>query len=88
MAVVRKVSAMDVVSYTFVTVVSLMCFLPFVYVISVSLTAPDSYVPYRFYFFPKQFSLDVYRYILGTDSFLNALKSKKAPTREPARGNL
>ena len=66
---------MDVVAHAFVTIASIACLLPFLYVVSVSLTNPDSYVPYKFYFFPKQFSFDVYKYILGTDSFLNALKS-------------
>jgi putative aldouronate transport system permease protein len=41
----------------------------------VSLTDPDVYRPFTFYFFPKKFSLKAYEYILSTNSFVNSLKS-------------
>ncbi|WP_274650838.1 carbohydrate ABC transporter permease [Paenibacillus humicola] len=71
----KKLTAFDYVNYTILTVISLVCIFPFIYVFSVSFTDPKVYVPLKFYLFPDQWSLSAYRYILSTNSFLNALKS-------------
>ena len=65
----------DAVLYLIVTLVALMCFLPFLYVISVSLTDPAVYVPFEFRLIPKQLSLRVYATILSTNDFVTALKN-------------
>ncbi|WP_315899177.1 carbohydrate ABC transporter permease [Paenibacillus cremeus] len=40
-----------------------------------SFTDPAVYVPLKFYLFPEKWSLAAYRYILSTNSFVNAIKS-------------
>jgi putative aldouronate transport system permease protein len=65
----------DWIIYIIIGGISLLCLLPFVYVLSISFTDPKTYVPFDFYIFPKKWSLDSYRYILSTHSFLNSLRS-------------
>jgi putative aldouronate transport system permease protein len=48
---------------------------PFVYVLSISFTDPKAYMPFRFYLIPQKWSLESYRYILSTHSFLNSFRS-------------
>lgn len=71
----KKLELFDYINYTLLALISLICVFPFFYVFSVSFTDPESYVPLEFYIFPEQWSLSAYKYILSTDSFLNALKS-------------
>lgn len=56
-------------------VVMLLCLFPFLYVISISFTHPDSYVPMKFSLFPQRFSLEAYKYIFGSQNFLRATKN-------------
>lgn len=71
----KRLTAFDYVNGVLISLVSLACLLPFLYLVSVSLTDIDVYVPFTFQLIPKQLSLDAYRYILGTSTFTNALKS-------------
>ncbi|TBL79537.1 carbohydrate ABC transporter permease [Paenibacillus thalictri] len=71
----KKPTTFDYVNYTVLSLISLACVFPFIYVFSVSFTDPKVYVPLKFYLFPDQWSLSAYKYILSTNSFLNALKS-------------
>jgi putative aldouronate transport system permease protein len=71
----KKASAFDYVNGALIALISLLCLFPFLYVVSVSLTDIDVYVPFAFRMLPKKFSLDAYRYILGTSTFTDALKS-------------
>ncbi|MDD9267174.1 carbohydrate ABC transporter permease [Paenibacillus sp. GCM10023248] len=71
----KKLELFDYVNYTLLALISLICVFPFFYVFSVSFTDPEAYVPLEFYIFPEKWSLSAYKYILSTDSFLNALKS-------------
>lgn len=65
----------DYINYTALILISLISLLPFVYVITISLTDPKVYVPFQFKLIPEQWSLASYTYLLHTKSFLNALKS-------------
>lgn len=65
----------DIIIYIVVFLVAMCCFLPFIYVLSVSLTDPDVYVPFAVSFIPKKFSLKVYATILSTNDFVTALKN-------------
>ncbi|GAB6930915.1 carbohydrate ABC transporter permease [Paenibacillus sp. JCM 10914] len=65
----------DWVNYSLITLFSVACLFPFLYVFSVSFTDPEVYEPLKFYLFPERWSLESYRYILSTNSFLNAFKS-------------
>lgn len=71
----KKITLFDIVIYTSLFLFALICVVPFLYVLSVSFTSPDTYVPYQFYLIPKKFSLASYQYLLNADSFMNALKN-------------
>ncbi|TVY11030.1 carbohydrate ABC transporter permease [Paenibacillus cremeus] len=71
----KKLTVFDYVNYSLLLLISLACVFPFIYVFSVSFTDPKAYIPLKFYLFPDQWSLAAYKYILSTNSFLNALKS-------------
>lgn len=65
----------DYIIYACIGIFSLICIMPFVYVLSVSFTDPQSYIPFKFYLWPQKLSLETYKYILSTNSFMNSLKS-------------
>ncbi|MEF2245460.1 MULTISPECIES: carbohydrate ABC transporter permease [unclassified Paenibacillus] len=71
----KKLTLFDYVNYFLLTIISLACVFPFIYVVSVSFTDPDAYIPLQFYLYPEKWSLAAYKYILSTNSFMNALKS-------------
>jgi putative aldouronate transport system permease protein len=71
----KRLTLFDYVNYTLLALISLICVFPFLYVFSVSFTDPKVYVPLEFYIFPEKWSLAAYKYILSTNSFINALKS-------------
>jgi putative aldouronate transport system permease protein len=71
----KKLESFDWVNYSLLALISFVCVFPFLYVFSVSFTDPQVYVPLKFYLFPEKWSLSAYKYILSTNSFLNALKS-------------
>ena len=70
-----KFSLSDKVISLVVLLISLLCVLPIIYVLSISFTAPDAYEPFKFYLLPPKWSLQSYRYILSTHSYMNSLKS-------------
>lgn len=65
----------DYVVYFIITCICLLFVAPFVYVVSISLTDPEVYVPFKLYLFPEKLSLDTYRYILSNSAFVTALKN-------------
>jgi len=65
----------DYLNYGTLCFVALLSLAPFVYVVSISLTDPKTYIPFTFYLMPKNLSLASYKYILATNSFMNSLKS-------------
>ncbi|MZQ81024.1 ABC transporter permease subunit [Paenibacillus sp. 5J-6] len=71
----KKISIFDWINYGLLSLISLICLAPFLYVFSVSFTDPDVYIPLQFNLFPQKWSLSAYSYILSTGSFINALKS-------------
>lgn len=71
----KRISLGDVLVYTAVSLTSLVCVAPFIYIVSVSLTDPSVYVPFKLYVIPDKVSLMSYAYILSTPSFLNAVKN-------------
>jgi putative aldouronate transport system permease protein len=70
-----KLSPADWIIYSVIGLISLISILPFIYVLSISFTDPGNYMPFSFYVFPKKWSLESYRYILSTHSFINSLRS-------------
>ncbi|MDU0201912.1 carbohydrate ABC transporter permease [Paenibacillus sp. MAH-36] len=71
----KKMTFFDYINYSLLAIISIACVFPFIYVFSVSFTDPEVYVPLQFYLFPEKWSLSAYKYILSTNSFVNALKS-------------
>ena len=71
----KRMSTADYFIYIIVGFISLIFVFPFIYVLSISFTDPKVYMPFRFYLIPQKWSLESYRYILSTPSFLNSFKS-------------
>jgi putative aldouronate transport system permease protein len=65
----------DIINYAALTLISLTMLFPFLYVISVSLTDPNTYVQGEFILLPKDFSLDSYKFVLGTGQLWNSVKA-------------
>ena len=70
-----RMTLADYVIYSFVICVSLVCIVPFIYVVSISFTDPNTYMPFKFYLMPPKWSIASYRYVLSTHSFLDSFKS-------------
>lgn len=68
----KKMSTGDYVNYVILFLFAFMCVFPFLYVMSVSLSDPETYVPLRFILVPKKLSLASYRFILKTDAFVSS----------------
>ncbi|NHN32706.1 carbohydrate ABC transporter permease [Paenibacillus agricola] len=71
----KQFSLGEWVNYVLLVLISLITLIPFFYVVSISLTDPEIYVPMRFSMIPERFSLAAYTYLLSTNSFLNSLYS-------------
>jgi len=69
----KRLTIGDYIIYTVTLLISLMCIGPFLYVVSVSLTDPEVYVPFEFNLIPEKWSLASYKYLLTTNSFISAL---------------
>jgi putative aldouronate transport system permease protein len=69
----KRITVGDVINYFLLVSVCVVCTFPFLYVVSISFTNPDTYVPLKFYLVPDSFSMASYRYILRNNNFLRAL---------------
>ncbi len=63
----------SIVNGTLLIIIALVCFLPFVNVISSSFASTQEVVSRKFILFPHTFSLDAYRYILSTPTLFKSL---------------
>ena len=70
-----KFTFFDFAMYAIVIIITLACFFPFIYVLSISFTDPSAYVPYHFNLIPRKFSAAVYLSIFRTDAFIQAVKN-------------
>lgn len=61
------------VNYAVLILVSLVTILPFLYVVIVSFTDANEYVTKSIILIPEKWSLDSYKYILSTDTFLRSM---------------
>ena len=71
----KSIGIVDVIIHLCVIIITVICVLPFLYVLSISFTATEVYVPLEFSIIPKKWSLEVYRTILSTSDFMVALKN-------------
>ncbi|KQU63496.1 carbohydrate ABC transporter permease [Rossellomorea marisflavi] len=65
--------AFSIVNNTFLVLVALACFIPFVNVIASSFASTQEVIERKFILFPKTFSLDAYHYILSTPTLFKSL---------------
>ncbi|MBP1965451.1 carbohydrate ABC transporter permease [Paenibacillus aceris] len=63
----------NLVNYSLLLIIALVCVLPFVYVLAVSFTSPSEVAKGGMILFPKEWSLSAYRYIFSTDTLLRSL---------------
>jgi putative aldouronate transport system permease protein len=70
-----KFTTFDFVMYAIVAIVTLACLFPFIYVLLVSFTDPDVYIPYEFRIIPRKFSFKVYSSILYTGAVVQSIKN-------------
>lgn len=63
----------SIVNGTILVLIALVCFLPFVNIISSSFASTQEVVSRKFILFPHTFSLDAYRYILSTPTIFKSL---------------
>ncbi|MCS7463231.1 carbohydrate ABC transporter permease [Paenibacillus doosanensis] len=60
-------------NYTVLSLIALVTMLPFLYVVIVSFTDANEFVTKSIVLFPEKWSLDSYRYILSTNTFLQSM---------------
>lgn len=63
----------DGINVLLLILVSLVCIIPFIYILMASITAPEELIKGGFVLFPTKFSLVGYQYILSTDIILSSL---------------
>jgi putative aldouronate transport system permease protein len=71
----KRLTLFDYTNYTLLSIISIICLFPILYLLLGSLTDKQVYVPFQFQLWPKKWSLEAYTYILSTASFINALKN-------------
>ncbi|SDO24504.1 putative aldouronate transport system permease protein [Paenibacillus sp. yr247] len=71
----KRLTVFDYINYSALTIISLISSFPILYLIIVSLTDKDVYVPFQFNIWPERWSLEAYTYLLSTPSFLAAYKN-------------
>jgi putative aldouronate transport system permease protein len=71
----KGISFVDMIIYAVTVLISFICIAPFFYIVSVSLTDPSVYVPFKLYIIPDKMSFDSYAYILSNPSFISAVQN-------------
>ncbi|TVY10949.1 carbohydrate ABC transporter permease [Paenibacillus cremeus] len=71
----KRLTLFDYLNYGALTLISVMSAFPILYLVIVSLTDKDVYVPFQFNIWPAKWSLESYAYIMSTPSFLSAFKN-------------
>jgi putative aldouronate transport system permease protein len=65
----------DCVNIVLLVAMSLICVIPFLFVIAASFSSPDQLIKYNFVLWPKGFTLNSYKYLLyGSNAVVNGLK--------------
>jgi putative aldouronate transport system permease protein len=63
----------DVFNYLFLFLISIVTIIPFVYILSASLSSPEEIAKSSFFIFPRGFTIEAYRYIFSTDTLIRSL---------------
>lgn len=63
----------DMVNYTLLLLIALLCVMPFIYVLAVSFTSPAEVAKGGLILWPKEWSLASYRYIFSTNTLVRSM---------------
>ncbi|MDR1541507.1 MAG: carbohydrate ABC transporter permease [Clostridiales bacterium] len=69
----QRMTLGDYLNYTGIIIFSIICLLPFLYVLSVSFTSPKEYMPMKLILWPEHFSLESYSFIINRNSFMRSM---------------
>lgn len=62
----------DIIIHTIMIIVCILCIAPFILLISASFTAENSLLTEGYFFWPKEFSLEAYKFLLSDNSIFRA----------------
>jgi putative aldouronate transport system permease protein len=71
----KRLTLFDYLNYVSLSLISVISSFPILYLLIISLTDKEVYVPFQFNIWPERWSLEAYAYILSTPSFLSAFKN-------------
>lgn len=71
----KRLTLGDAINAVMLCIIMALCLFPFLYVISVSFTDPDAYVPMKLILVPEKLSLEAYQYILTSNNFMTATRN-------------
>lgn len=69
----RGSRAVDIINYILLTIVALICLLPFLHVVAMSLSSNGAAISQRVYFWPVEWSVDGYKMVLNDPSMMRSL---------------
>ena len=69
----RGSRAVDIVNYILLTIVALVCLLPFLHVVAMSLSSNGAVISQKVYFWPEEWSVEGYRMVLNDPSMMRSL---------------
>ena len=64
---------LDIINYVLLTLVALVCLLPFLHVVSMSLSSNGAVISQKVYFFPVEWSVEGYKMVLNDPSMMRSL---------------
>ena len=65
--------AMDIINYVLLTIVALICLLPFLHVVAMSLSSNGAAISQKVYFWPVEWSAEGYKMVLNDPSMMRSL---------------
>jgi putative aldouronate transport system permease protein len=71
----KRLTFFDYFNYVSLSLISIVSSFPILYLVIVSLTDKEVYVPFQFNIWPERWSIEAYTYLLSTPSFLSAFKN-------------
>jgi putative aldouronate transport system permease protein len=71
----KRLTLFDYINYVSLSLISIVSSFPILYLVIISLTDKEVYVPFQFNIWPERWSLEAYSYLLSTPSFLSAFKN-------------
>ncbi len=69
----RGSRAVDIINYILLTIVALICLLPFLHVVAMSLSSNGAVISQKVYFWPVEWSVEGYKMVLNDPSMMRSL---------------